>query len=221
MNKYIVYKHTCPNGKVYIGLTCRDSKERWKRGSGYRNNPHFYNAIKKYGWDNIKHEILFSGLSKEDASDYERLLIFMHNSTDRRFGYNHETGGTIGYTHSADTRHVLSEIGKIKTGNLNNFYGRKHSDESKAKMSAAKKKNPNTKANARIGGLACAEKRKKAVLQFDLEGNLIAEYESATEASLKMTNGKNKFSHISAVCNKRENRNTCFGYIWRYKESAV
>lgn len=221
MDKYSVYKHTCPNGKVYIGLTCRDPKERWHGGHGYKSNPHFYNAIKKYGWNNIKHEILCSELSKEDASDYERLFIFIYNSTDRRYGYNHETGGTIGYTHSEDTRHTLSEIGKTKVGKLNSFFGYKHSDESKIKMSEAKKKNPNTKLNALIGGAALAEKTKKAVLQYDLEGNLIAEYESTTEASLKMTNGKNKFSHISAVCNKRENRRTCFGYVWKYKESVI
>ena len=39
MNKniiYYVYKHTFPNNKVYIGITCRTLEERWgKNGNGY------------------------------------------------------------------------------------------------------------------------------------------------------------------------------------------
>ena len=61
---YIVYKHTCPNGKVYIGITSREAKLRWNCGNGYNNNKHFKSAIVKYGWNNIKHEILFDGLTK-------------------------------------------------------------------------------------------------------------------------------------------------------------
>ena len=41
-NNFCVYKHTCPNGKVYIGITCQNPIKRWKGGSGYKNNKHFY-----------------------------------------------------------------------------------------------------------------------------------------------------------------------------------
>ena len=34
---FIVYKHTCPNGKVYIGITCQKPQNRWgKDGNGYK-----------------------------------------------------------------------------------------------------------------------------------------------------------------------------------------
>ena len=52
-----VYVHVFPNGKRYVGITGRPVKERWKNGSGYHGQV-VENAIKKYGWDNIKHEIL-------------------------------------------------------------------------------------------------------------------------------------------------------------------
>ena len=52
---YTVYKHTSPSGKVYIGVTSLRPKERWSGGAGYVKNKHFYRAIKKYGWENIKH----------------------------------------------------------------------------------------------------------------------------------------------------------------------
>ena len=46
-NNYKVYKHTSPNGKVYIGITCNDVRDRWQYGNGYAKQPLFYNAIKK------------------------------------------------------------------------------------------------------------------------------------------------------------------------------
>ena len=62
MNNYTVYKHILPNNKIYIGITSKEPFLRWKWG--YRHNSYFLNAIKKYGWQNIKHEILFINLTK-------------------------------------------------------------------------------------------------------------------------------------------------------------
>ena len=46
--KWTVYMHTNKfNGKKYIGITSRDVKLRWINGLGYKNSPHFYNAIQK------------------------------------------------------------------------------------------------------------------------------------------------------------------------------
>jgi len=219
MEKYSVYRHTCPNGKVYIGITRNSVKTRWNSGYGYRNNPHFFNAIKKYGWDNIQHEVLAENLTKKEACDYERLLIFISNSTDREFGYNSQSGGEVGTTHSKEVRQHLSDIGKTKTGVLNNFYGHKHSISSKQKMSLAKKNNPKTILNAKIGGEAMGTIKRKAVLQYDLNGNLLAEYPSTVEANLYVTNGKSKFGHIADVCNGK--RKTYLGYAWKYKGVEV
>ena len=69
---YTLYKHTTPSNKVYIGITSMKVKKRWCGGRGYRHNPHFYKAILKYGWGNIKHEILLTGLTKEKAEWGER-----------------------------------------------------------------------------------------------------------------------------------------------------
>lgn len=68
MGTYTVYKHTSPNGKVYIGITKLSVERRWQEGKNYKTSNHFNNAIKKYGWDNIKHEILFTGLSRSERN---------------------------------------------------------------------------------------------------------------------------------------------------------
>ena len=96
-DKFRVYMHTSPNGKRYIGITCRPLAQRWgKDGKGYKENHHFWNAIQKYGWDNFKHEIVASELSLDDACTKEKELIRMYNATDPNFGYNHTDGGQAG-----------------------------------------------------------------------------------------------------------------------------
>lgn len=94
--EYKVYKHTnLQNGKIYIGITRQDPERRWQNGHGY-NGTYFGNAIAKYGWDNFSHEILFTGLTKEDACDIERMLIAKHHSNDNTKGYNICDGGQTG-----------------------------------------------------------------------------------------------------------------------------
>lgn len=136
---YVVYKHTTPSGKVYIGITGQDPEKRWGNGNRYKQNKHFYSAIEKYGWDNIKHEIVCTGLNKWQACRVEQSLIKYFDSTNRNKGYNHSTGGecgAVGVHPSAETRRKLSEAEK---GANNPWYGKHHSIESRRKMSEAHK----------------------------------------------------------------------------------
>lgn len=109
---YVVYMHTTPSGRRYVGMTCKDPKNRWEKGNGYRNQKYFYLAIQKYGWDNIQHDILFSALTKEEAEQKERELIAFYNSADRRYGYNIDLGGKSKGRCSEETKKLLSEIQK-------------------------------------------------------------------------------------------------------------
>ena len=110
MENYKVYKHTFPNGKVYIGITrYKKCYLRWKRGEGYISQPFMYNAIKKYGWENIKHEVLFEDLTKEKAEQKEIELIAFYKSNERKFGYNIQRGGLKPGDLSERGRKILSE----------------------------------------------------------------------------------------------------------------
>lgn len=96
MNNYCIYKHTSPNGKVYIGQT-NDIKRRWGRnGKEYENSPCFYNAILKYNWENFQHEIIEDNLTKEEANKKEKYYINKYHAKDPNYGYNLADGGDGG-----------------------------------------------------------------------------------------------------------------------------
>ena len=74
---FYIYKHTnLINNKIYIGQTCQKPENRWGiEGKNYINNSEFHNDIKKYGWNNFSHEILYSNLSLKEADQIEIDLI--------------------------------------------------------------------------------------------------------------------------------------------------
>ena len=126
---YKVYIHTCPNNKVYVGLTRQKVEKRWGSGHHYQDNPYFYNAIKKYGWNNIKHKVLFENLTKKEAEQKEIDLIALYNSSNRNFGYNIEKGGKAADRLTPETREKMSIAAK----------GKIVSAETRAKISKAQK----------------------------------------------------------------------------------
>ena len=84
---FYVYVHTVPNGKMYIGQT-KDLSHRWQNGEGYEDNQKFYNDIKIYGWNNIKHEIVAEFPERESALILEAVLISLLKTEDDNYGYN-------------------------------------------------------------------------------------------------------------------------------------
>lgn len=92
--KYVVYCHTNKmNGKKYVGITCQKPEKRWSNGKGYERSPHFYSAIQKYGWEEFTHEILFTGLTVDEAKLKEIELIAKWDLTNNENGYNCTEGG--------------------------------------------------------------------------------------------------------------------------------
>lgn len=88
-----VYRHISPSGKSYIGLA-KDVKHRWRGGgNGYKGSNRIWYAIQKYGWDNFIHEIIASGLTRQEACEMESDLIKTHNTMDPEYGYNLTSGG--------------------------------------------------------------------------------------------------------------------------------
>ncbi len=132
-SKFYVYKHTSPYGKVYIGITCKKPERRWLKGYGYRKNKHFHDAIEKYGWDNFKHELIFSGLSQDDAYKKEVELIAKYNSNNKLYGYNISSGGD-GANGCYFSEERKEEYRKMFSGENNPFYGKRHDKETIQKI---------------------------------------------------------------------------------------
>lgn len=129
---YLVYKHTAPNGKSYIGCT----KNYTKRCNDHKNGNKcslLQKSIKEFGWDNFKHEILKDSLSKEEGYFWEKFYI-KHFNTFEPNGLNMQTGG-IKCEYSQTAKDKMSEKKKGKsTWNK----GKKLSPEHNAKNTAAK-----------------------------------------------------------------------------------
>lgn len=200
------------NGKKYIGITSQSAKGRWKRGAGYKQQKRFYCAIQHYGWDGFDHYVLFDSLSKEEAEVKEEELIKEHRSNDLSFGYNIENGGRTNKLSDEQKEHLRI----VNTG-------KKHTEETKKKMSESHKGMSSAWLTGRKQSEELKEKRlrhmkgktnprAKAVFQYDLDGNLIAEYPymEAVKQSLNIS----KTSHISQCCNGQ--RGKAHGYMWSY-----
>ena len=236
---YSVYKLTAPNGKVYIGITSRDPKIRWNSGNGYRCNKHFYDAIQKYGWENIKKDVLYSGVSQEDAYRLEIELISQYKSNDREFGYNKSSGGesSVRGLHWHQSKETIEKrVQKMRGRKLTQEQRKKWSESHKGQVShnkgkplskETKEKISNTlkKWNAEHGSPNKGRRFKKtpeAVLATSkghyksvvcIETGIIYESIMAAE-TLTKTDG----SSISAVCKGK--RKTAGGYHWRYQKDV-
>ena len=120
---YLVYKHTSPSGKSYIGITDnydRRSREHRASSSGCKA---FYAAIQKYGWDNFLHEVLYDHLDEVSAREKEIALICEYGSMVP-YGYNLTPGGDRGpQTAEAIEKRRQKAIGRL------------HTEETKRKMS--------------------------------------------------------------------------------------
>ena len=104
--------------KYYVGITSRTLRQRFgNKGCGYKGQV-FYLAIQKYGWDNITHEILASNLTKEEACNFEKILISSLKCNKSIYGYNIASGGEFnGDWHHSD---IIKKQFKIRSAEGNN-----------------------------------------------------------------------------------------------------
>lgn len=208
-DNYKVYLHTFPNNKVYVGITMQKRlNDRWRNGKGYKNSNKVVNAIKKYGWENIKHMVLKTGLTQQEAEDLEIELIKEYKSNDIKYGYNIQNGGFSSGRLSDDIKHKISITKKgTLIGEHNPFYGKTHSKETKKYLSEIRTGTKLSKETRdKIG-----KSGEKPVIQYNIFGEFIKNWGSAKTAgdSLNIAN-----SSITATCKGK--RKTAGGFKWEY-----
>lgn len=239
-NNYSVYKHTTPSGKVYIGITKQKPSRRWRNGEGYKppdgKETPFYSAIKKYGWDNIDHEIIAEGLSRDDACKLEIEKIKEYGSQDKRNGYNVLTGGDVPLADCPKSVRAKMRESSFKKWERKE-YAESHSGEnhwtkkkgySEKSIEAMRQKNIGTKRTTEqiefLREKAKNQKRrygkdnKKSIpiLCFSKTGELLNKYYGSLEAERETGVC---FQNIIKVCNG--DRKTAGGYIWRYENGGT
>lgn len=214
---YYVYEHIFPNGKKYIGITSQLPNRRWRDGKGYKSQEMLTRAINKYGWGNITHIVLHSGLTKEEAELKEIELIREYKTNNRKYGYNIENGGgsSKGHHLSKKTREKMS---KSRMGEKNWIYGKHLSAETKLKLSIAHKGKCDIEAvrrgaKKRMGKNAFNSRR---VVQFSKNGELIREYDSLADA-YRETNVRTQDIYNCCVGRQKSAKN----YIWKYSEQVA
>lgn len=115
MNNYKVYCLTnIINGKKYIGITRQNLEKRWRNGRGYKKTTRIAMAIKKYGWENFKKEVLYENVDNKTASDKEIYYINLYDTINS--GYNVQSGGFKDYTTEMSEYHkkCISKANKGK-----------------------------------------------------------------------------------------------------------
>lgn len=158
---YTIYRHlVLANGKSYIGQTRQNPLDRWMDGYGYIGCRYFYNAIKKYGWDNMEHIILGFAYTEAEADAMEKYYIKKYDTNNPEHGYNLTKGGhgCYGYKPSDETRRKLSEKTKRQTPPNK---GLKMSDEEKRKRSIGNKRYWKNHPNLNLGKPMSEEQKKK------------------------------------------------------------
>ena len=237
MANYIGYIYSITNeinGKSYIGKT-NDLVRRWKEHCYHKGNTSILEkAFTKYGIEHFVFDIVaqipFDTIKElnDVLKQLEVYYIALYDTFNK--GYNATIGGDgISYYHHTEkTKRKISESQKSRTLPEERkvqcglaFKGHHHTKEAREAIRQAllnrsgelkkqigdklrgKKRDPQMIARGAV-------KRRKAVLQYDVQGNFIKEFEGATFTGYEEAN-------IIACCKNKIN--SAYGFIWRYKNS--
>lgn len=244
--KGLVYLATnLVNGKVYVGITTRQLSARIGEHiyDSFTENGHsptyFHKAMAKYGIENFKFTVLeevertsFDDM-REQLYALEQKYISEYQSNNKNVGYNLTDGGDgiTGYRMTLEQRQKIGDIHRGKklsdehkarikafmNSDKNPNIGRKCSEETKIKISEAKKGKYNGTQNPMYGKsrLDVAERNKASAIkicQYDLTtGELIKVWSSSRE--IQRETGYNRSCIIDCCTHKTKQSH---GYRWEY-----
>jgi group I intron endonuclease len=144
------------DGKRYIGSSVNLSKRKNTHFSDLKKqkhkNRHLLSAYNKYGSNNFKFEIILY-CSREDAIFYEQRVIDLYNFSKELYNLSPSAKDNLGFKMPQSSKDLLSKINKGKkhtkesklkmsqsrTGKKNHMYGKRHTEETKEKVRQARK----------------------------------------------------------------------------------
>ena len=229
-----IYQILCkPTGKVYIGsatdLIHRKSQHVSDLSKGKHRNSRLQNAWNKYGKNAFEFSIL-EICSKESLINREQyhLDILWTLGKEHRFNIVPVAGSNLGMIHSQDTRARISkakkgaslnftqdQIEKFRQDMLGNTFalGYRHTEESKAKISRASKKQVFTeerktrisqalRGNKNCVGHACSEETKSKISVANKGNKARLGQPHTDETRVKLSNAHTGKKHTEEHTNK-------------------
>lgn len=242
MNKLgTIYKLTFPNKKVYIGQTVQKFCNRMSqhKRNAYKackdSNLLLYNAIRKYGWENVKKEIILQIIDLKNLTALEIEYQQKYKSCDRTNGYNIYVGRKVPkyVTNNSkscraivcyDTNYNIIKIynSAVEAENVDGF-------SSKAIRQCLRGKNlthknfiwryqnntENLSYRLRVSEVEkqrrASKAREKIVICYNINGSIIDKYDSVKLAAISNNYDKSNIAKCA-----RGKKKTYKGFIWRY-----
>ena len=191
------------DNKKYIGST-GDLRKRFRQHyaalvKGDHANIHLQRAVDKYGIDKFYFIVL-----ERCENIQETLLLIEQKYIDELGDYNicsiaRKTTGIKGKGHPLSE----SQRNNIIAANKNRVY----TEQMRKEISE------------RVNKYQCIIDKKKPMLQFDLEGNLVNEFESVMEAQRYLKRKYNINNGRVGIKRCAQGRqHTAYGYMWKFKE---
>lgn len=215
----LIYMRTSPSGGRYIGKTVGSEKQRWQHhiSEAYDKNNKDYNsilnkAIRKYGGNNFSCEILEDNISNDTLNEREIYWIEYYKTfyLDNFHGYNMTKGGDSpirinekNFLNLWNEGKSITEISLITFSNIGTIS--KHL------------KNLGISADSiHERGIEKTKEKRRKVLQYSLNGNLINKFNSSAEAAnvLEIDN-----SGISKACKNSSHKYK--NYFWCYENDSI
>lgn len=210
------------NNKKYIGQSVnmkqRWSKHLSELKNGHHDNDYLQKSWNKYGEEGFKFYIL-EHCEKDFLDENETYYIDLYNTMNRDYGYNLKSGGQASnyvcdevkakisesnkkIYQNSNLRHIRSldalnqwsnpEIKQKIMGENNGMYGKRHTEESRRKMSENRKGKPS---------------HRTPVLCVELNLKFNSMVQAGNEIGCSP-------SGISNVCHGKQK--TCGGYHWKF-----
>ena len=205
------------NHKIYIGQSIEIEK-RLIAHKNSKDNFVIHRAIQKYGVENFSFEII-EECSKEELDDKECFWISHFNSLIP-FGYNMVEGGSNGaalakripvYQYDFNGKLIASYLGINEAGRINNISGTHISECCRNLRQSAGGYFWSFSDKENFSKKDIKDHRGCKIIQYDMQGNELARYNSAKEAA-EATNGS--APAITKACRGKSKSSN--GFQWHY-----
>lgn len=214
-----IYKITnTKNNKIYIGKTIGSINKRWREHKSNAlnktDNYLLHLAMRKYGIENFIIEIV-EECPNELLNEKEIYYIKFFNSyigqdKNKNCGYNMTPGGEGKNYDSYDKIFELWDAGN----SISQIAFKIKYNRDTIRRILIDYENYSIEESNRRAHVLSGLSKSKSIIQYDLEGNFIKEFDSVSQAERET---KISHSNIINVANHKKGHKSAGGYRWEYK----